>query len=379
MDETMPRRSKGPRLHWDKDRKQWVIRDGQRYKRIERGEGGPEQYAARAEKELRDYIGDKHQPQAGPDPLIVDVLLAYAKEVVPNLASAKNTAYNIDNLSKYWTALRVSDITSKRCREYAETRSRGGARRDLEVLRAALRYWNAERGLDRVPVVVLPDKGEPRERWLTRSEAARLLWAAWRYREVQKGHETDKHPRRHLARLILLCLYTGSRPGVILRLQWNQINFAGEYMLRRPVGVAEDKRKRTPRVRLARSILAHLRRWRRLDPEACRWVCHYEGVLARKVNKSFRNSVALAGLGSAVTPHTLRHTKATWMMQDGVDLQEAASFLGMTVQTLERVYWHHHPDFQKNAAERNAKRTGTGRTHRVRETDPKLIQSQESE
>jgi integrase len=250
VDEAMPRRSKGPRLHWDKVRKQWVIRDGQRYKRIERGADSSEQYAARAEKELRNYIGDKHQPQAGLDPLIVDVLLAYAKEVVPNLAGAKNTAYNIDNLSAYWGAMRVSDITSQRCREYASMRSSGGARRDLEVLRAAVRHWNEERGLDRVPVVTLPEKGEARERWLTRTEAARLLWAVWRYREVQKGHETDKHRRRHLARLIMLCLYTGSRPGVILALQWAQINFAGEYMLRRPAGVAENKRKRTPRVRV---------------------------------------------------------------------------------------------------------------------------------
>ena len=239
----MPRRSKGPRLYFDTARKEWIIRDGQRYVRT----GRALEDRARAEEKLRDYIGDKHQPQAGPDPLIVDVLLVYAKEVVPGLAGAKNTAYNIDNLARYWTALRVSHITAKRCREYAETRSPGGARRDLEVLRAAIRYWNAERGgLDRLPVIVLPKKGEARERWLTRSEAARLLWAVWRYREVQKGHETDKHPRRHLARLILLCLATGSRPGVIQALQWTQINFAGEYMLRRPEGVTEDARKRHP-------------------------------------------------------------------------------------------------------------------------------------
>ena len=47
------------------------------------------------------------------------------------------------------------------------------------------------------------------------------------------------------------------------------------------------------------------------------------------------------------------------MMQDGVDMWEAAGFLGMTVETLQRVYGHHHPDWQKDAAERNAKRTRT--------------------
>jgi hypothetical protein len=38
------------------------------------------------------------------------------------------------------------------------------------------------------------------------------------------------------------------------------------------------------------------------------------------------------------------------MMQNGVDLHQAGGFLGMTVETLERVYGHHHPDFQKAAA-----------------------------
>jgi len=49
----------------------------------------------------------------------------------------------------------------------------------------------------------------PRERWLTRSEAAKLILTCWRYREVEtalgslRGQkiETDKRPLRHLARL----------------------------------------------------------------------------------------------------------------------------------------------------------------------------------
>lgn len=39
------------------------------------------------------------------------------------------------------------------------------------------------------------------------------------------------------------------------------------------------------------------------------------------------------------------------MMQAGVDMWEAAGSLGMTVETLQNVYGHHHSDFQKNAAE----------------------------
>ena len=37
-------------------------------------------------------------------------------------------------------------------------------------------------------------------------------------------------------------------------------------------------------------------------------------------------------------------------MQKGVNLWDAAGFLGMTVQQLEQGYGHHHPDYQEEAA-----------------------------
>lgn len=54
--------------------------------------------------------------------------------------------------------------------------------------------------------------------------------------------------------------------------------------------------------------------------------------------------MADAGLGADVTPHVLRHTAATWLMQAGTDMWEAAGYLGMTVETLSARYGHHHPD-----------------------------------
>jgi integrase len=64
-----------------------------------------------------------------------------------------------------------------------------------------------------------------------------------------------------------------------------------------------------------------------------------------RVDQSFRYTVEVAGLAGTVTPHTLRHTAATWLMQAGTDPWVAAGYLGMTVATLERVYGHHHPAY----------------------------------
>jgi hypothetical protein len=41
---------------------------------------------------------------------------------------------------------------------------------------------------------------------------------------------------------------------------------------------------------------------------------------------------------------------ATWLMQAGVDKWEAAGFLGMSVEMIDRVYGHHHPEHLRNAA-----------------------------
>jgi integrase len=79
--------------------------------------------------------------------------------------------------------------------------------------------------------------------------------------------------------------------------------------------------------------------------------------LAGKIRSAWEGILEDAGLGDDVVRHSLRHTAATWLMQAGVDLWEAAGWLGMTVEQLEANYGHHHPDFQEEAAKAfNARR-----------------------
>ena len=108
---------------------------------------------------------------------------------------------------------------------------------------------------------------------------------------------------------------------------------------RRPAGRLETK-KRTPPVPLPPGLLAHLRRWKR---HGQRFAVEWNREPVANIGKAFGNAVADAGLGPDVTPHVLRHTAATWLMQAGVDTWEAAGFLGMTVEMLSQRYGHHHP------------------------------------
>ena len=240
------------------------------------------------------------------------------------------------------------------------------ARPFCEDLRAAIGHHASENLHRAVVNVWLPPKGAPRDRWLTRSEVARLLWACWRHREIQTRHRgsdkgrklpTDKRPLRHLARFILLGLYTGTRGSAIAAASPKRA--AGRSYVDLDQGIfyrlAQGKsatNKRQPPAPLPPRLLAHMRRWERFGLVGGHFV-EFNGKPVRSVKTAFSRAVQLAGLsseGGNIVPHTLRHTAATWLMQRGVSIWEAAGYLGMSPEMLDRVYGHHSPDHLKGAA-----------------------------
>ena len=59
---------------------------------------------------------------------------------------------------------------------------------------------------------------------------------------------------------------------------------------------------------------------------------------------------ARAGL-EGVTPHTLRHTGATWMAQKGRSMFEVAGMLGQNPMTTSRVYAKQSPEHLRDAVD----------------------------
>jgi integrase len=217
------------------------------------------------------------------------------------------------------------------------------ARHDLTTLRAAIRYYHKEYGpLDAEPSVTLPDKSPARDRWLTRSEAAALLRAA---RGVP-----------HLKRFILIGLYSGTRSEAIRSLRWMASIDAGwidvdrGVLHRRGAGEKESSKRRPP-AKVHRRLRAFLPHWRKQDLSAgIAYVCNYKADRITKLRRSWRTACNAAGLGKEVTPHVLRHTCVTWLLQAGVPTWEVAGFVGMSEETVRRVYGHHSSDFQEKAA-----------------------------
>lgn len=363
----MPRKPSPPRLWFRRDTGTWIVKDGA--KRISTGCGKDDVEAA--ERALAEYLASKYQAPLGgraAEITVGDILLVYLEEKSPSTSRPKETEQAIARLNNFMGDRTISEIKGKLCRSYtAHRKTASGARRDLEWLRAALRHYHKEYGLDILPAVTLPEKSTPRERYLTRSEAAALLLACMGWEKVGTGDNSywqrrKYHRGTHLARLVLIGLYTGTRLGAILDLQWIR-NTSGGWVdmdrgviYRRADGerVAHNKRK-TP-VRMARKLAFHMERWKRLDgwgndKIGLRPVVHYEGAAITKPHKAFRSARRAAGLSEDVTPHVLRHTRGTWLAQAGIPPGQAASSLGLTVAEYERTYLHNDPSFQQEAAD----------------------------
>jgi integrase len=360
----MPRRSKGPRLYLQKarpardgkpaERAVWVIRDGD----IKRSTGAGPSEGRKAEIALTAYLNAKAAPRiSNRDPasvLIADVVSIYIEDVAHKHSRPHETAARLDRVLDHLGDKPLSYLNKTTCAEYVTARgTRPAARRELSDLRAAVRHhW--QRGLcSALTPVVLPQKGEARERWLTRKEAAKLLMTAWRMRQPWRGEPSDRPTAQHIARFIIAGLYTGTRAGAICGAAlkpgtgtgWIDVEHGVFY--RRGVG-SRRTNKRQPSIRMPPRFLTHTRRWVRLKIIR-RHLIEWNGEPVLRINKGFRAVVKAAGLGKDVSPHTLRHTAITWQAQLGVSAHEICGFFGITREVFEQVYGHHSREWQAQA------------------------------
>lgn len=353
----MPRARKPARL-WlrpaDKDRDAvWIILDGG--KQYSTGCGATD--GAGAERALAEHIARQFiaapvkKDRLASEVTVAEVIAHYLSLKRETATRPKELAARAENLLEYWGEKTLDDITSGTCAEYARRRGTpNGARRELEDLRAACRQAIADNVTRQQVTVTLPPKAKGRVKHLDRSTLAKLIWAAYRRRGLFRGVPTKKKPMLHIARFTLAAVYTGSRSSRVWQASFVKedgrpfIDLEAGVFYRAWEGERVAANKRAPPIRLPARLLAHMRRWHRLG---ARYVVEYQGRPADP-KRAFRNLVdeVLGKDAEGVVRHTLRHTAATWLMQAATDKWEASGYLGMTLETLEKTYGHHHPDHQ---------------------------------
>lgn len=371
----MPRKPKGPRLYLRSRKgreRTWVILDGT----VEAGTGCGEADFGKAQKALEKYLVEKHRPEwRKGDPsevAIADILSHYAEQRAPELVAPQNVGYHMTPLLAFFGEKTCDFIDKASCASYRRGRmsgkigrrkvTEGTARRELETLQAALNYAHGDKKLIYPVVVTKPKKSPRRERWLTRSELASLVAGALGIVPVASDIKTRKpvkmgrmfKPAYHVARFILIGVYTATRHDAILQMRWG-VNSSGGWfdlphrmMYRKGYGQAETNKRRPPAA-IPENIFPHLERWKRITKEG---PVEYAGRLLQKERRGFTRARDLAGLGAEVTPHVLKHTCITWMLQRDVPIWQVAGFTGTSEQMIRRVYGHQSPDHTPAATKR---------------------------
>lgn len=191
--------------------------------------------------------------------------------------------------------------------------------RTMEVLRAILRRATFEwEWLDRPPIVRLLPEPKRRIRWLKSAEADRLL---------------GELPG-HLAQMMRFTLATGLRERNVTHLEWLQVDLerrvawihADQAKARKPIGVP-----------LNDDAAAVLAEEKGKHPER---VFSFQGRPVAKANtKAWRHALVRAGI-SDFRWHDLRHTWASWHVQNGTPLNVLQELGGWSCYSMVQRYAH---------------------------------------
>ena len=296
-----------------------------------------------ARKFLARYAAIEEQP---PERFTVKELAdAYLKdrENDPTVAYPKAIKNSLNHIKAYFGDLPPSMISPATVTLYVKQRRRlkiadPTISKELRFLRQALKFGVRHKWMEREPEIALPGEGEPRDRYLSREEFARLyFWAS----------------PLHLRLFLALAISTAARGKHILALRWDRVDFdAG--MVRYPKGASANKKTApVPMNGPLRSILETAAKVR--GPSG--FVVEWEGLPVKSVRKAYGRACRLAGLEDAHR-HDLRRTAASWALQGGATFDEVATMLGDSVEITRKHYAMFAPDYLRGAVDNIAGRRG---------------------
>jgi integrase len=228
-------------------------------------------------------------------------------------------------LAESFSGKRLSELSPFMIEKHKQSRIHAGARvranRELGVLKSLFnrcRDWQLFEGDNPVATVKFLKEPRQRLRFLEPVEEDRLLNAA----------------REPLRTIILVGIHCGLRlRSEAMTLRWSDVDLARRIVT---VQAAYSKNGQTRSVPLNSTVRAALEQLPRIGEFV---FVKPDGIPYISLRNSFESACRLAGL-SDVTPHTLRHTFATRLIENGVDLRTVQELGGWSqLRMLER-YGH---------------------------------------
>lgn len=209
----------------------------------------------------------------------------------------------------------------------------------LSALRSFYRFWRRKGVLETNPLtgVVLPRLDRPLPKFLTERQMLALLGGPGRLLE-NEGIDPFTAWRD---RLVMELLYGGGlRVSELVGLNYGQIDFRS--------GVARvlGKGKKERLCPLGQVAMAVLERFRGefaaqsgiADPVIIS--SHQKRLGVRSVQLLLKKYLALAELPADLTPHKIRHSYATHLLDNGADLRMVQDLLGHASLSTTQIYTH---------------------------------------
>jgi integrase len=300
----------------------WISYTDSTGQRIRRSAGTTHHADAKAEEQSLRAKAHTARKQTPAGLLLGTVLAEYLKR--DNRLSPRNTSI-ARALAGHFAALDAHQLDLRAVWGYIDHRRAHGIadatiKRDLTLLGAAITEYTKRFGVTLPNPARAANLREPegRTRWITPDEAARLIACA----------------TPAVADFIKLGLYTGMRSGEIHGLTWDRVDLQ-RGTIRLEAQHTKTKRSRSiPIHPIARQALASCR---------ARWPDSDRVFVIGSIKKGFAGACHRAGI-TDFTPHDLRHTCASWLVQKGVSLYEVRDILGHSSIKLTERYSHLAPE-----------------------------------
>ncbi len=277
-----------------------------------------------------------------------ELLIQYAENVITQNASHRSARSAAKQIMDYFKDRMIRDIQSSDIKQYIQHRKKSGKRKDgksgaaastinkeLGIFRGMVQYGIGTLGLYLPNVADRISCSEPegRLRWLTQEEAVMLINAA-------KG--IGRAP--HLADFVILALNTGMRKGEILNMERKRINLNERVLYLDSMHTKTRKRRTVPLNDAALAAVHRRLQWQQSRGIISDWLfCHGNGDRVVDIKNSFATAVSKASIED-FRIHDLRHTAASWMVMNGVDIYSVRDVLGHLDITSTQRYAHLAPE-----------------------------------
>jgi integrase len=241
--------------------------------------------------------------------------------------------YTVRRLLPAFGHLRLADVTTEAVSDYRDVRLKkvkpATVYQELALMRrmfnVARREWKWVKDNPVSDLSFSVGDSNARDRWLTLEEEQRLIKAAsplW------------------VKSIVVFALNTGMRRGEILNLKWKDVNFK-----KRIVTVQKSKNGEKRSIPMTNQLVVVMKGRKVIDISG-----NVFPVTRDAVRDAFERAIDKAEIEDFHF-HDMRHTFATRLVQNGVDLYKVKELLGHKTIAMTMRYAHHCPESLRSSVE----------------------------